>query len=83
MTSDPIAVSTCLTITTPCLGSSGFTGENSTLVVNQHGSALWCDGRFYVQADKQLAGTEISACTLVLPVSPYGGRLPDRQLCGR
>ena len=38
---------------------SGFTGENSTLVVNQHTSALWCDGRFYVQADKQLAGTEI------------------------
>ena len=38
---------------------SGFTGENSTLVVNQHNSALWCDGRFYVQADKQLAGTEI------------------------
>ena len=33
---------------------SGFTGENSTLVVNQHTSALWCDGRFYV-----LAGTEI------------------------
>lgn len=38
---------------------SGFTGENSTLVVTQQGSALWCDGRFYVQADKQLAGTEI------------------------
>ena len=38
---------------------SGFTGEISTLVVNQHTSALWCDGRFYVQADKQLAGTEI------------------------
>ena len=38
---------------------SGFTGENSTLVVNQYTSALWCDGRFYVQADKQLAGTEI------------------------
>ena len=38
---------------------SGFTGENSTLVVNQHTSALWCDGRFYVQADKQLADTEI------------------------
>ena len=38
---------------------SGFTGENSTLVVTRRGSALWCDGRFYVQADKQLAGTEI------------------------
>lgn len=38
---------------------SGFTGENSTLVVTMKGSALWCDGRFYVQGDKQLAGTEI------------------------
>ena len=38
---------------------SGFTGENSTLVVTMTGSALWCDGRFYVQADRQLAGTEI------------------------
>ena len=38
---------------------SGFIGENSTLVVTKTGSALWCDGRFYVQADKQLAGSEI------------------------
>ena len=38
---------------------SGFIGENSTLVVTLSGSALWCDGRFYVQADKQLAGSEI------------------------
>ena len=27
---------------------SGFIGENSTLVVTKTGSALWCDGRFYV-----------------------------------
>ena len=38
---------------------SGFTGENSTLVVAPDGSALWCDGRFYVQGDKQLAGSGI------------------------
>ena len=38
---------------------SGFTGENSTLVVTLTGSALWCDGRFYVQGDRQLVGTEI------------------------
>ena len=38
---------------------SGFIGENSTLVVTQDRSALWCDGRFYVQADRQLAGSEI------------------------
>ena len=27
--------------------------------MTQDRSALWCDGRFYVQADKQLAGSEI------------------------
>ena len=40
---------------------SGFTGENSTLVVTGEGSALWSDGRFYIQADRQLAGTEIQS----------------------
>ena len=38
---------------------SGFTGENSTLVVTRTASALWADGRFFVQAEKELAGTEI------------------------
>ena len=38
---------------------SGFHGDNATLVVTMTGSALWVDGRFYVQADKELAGTEI------------------------
>ncbi len=38
---------------------SGFTGENSNLVVTRTKSALWADGRFFVQAEKQLAGTEI------------------------
>lgn len=33
---------------------SGFIGENSTLVVTQDRSALWCDGRFYVQAAKNV-----------------------------
>ncbi len=38
---------------------TGFTGENSLLAVTKTDSALWCDGRFYVQGDKQLSGTEI------------------------
>ena len=40
---------------------TGFIGENATLVVTGSESALWVDGRFYVQADKQLAGTEIQS----------------------
>ena len=39
---------------------TGFTGENATLVVTPSASALWVDGRFYVQGDRQLAGTEIA-----------------------
>ena len=39
--------------------ASGFHGENAFLVVTQEESALWCDGRYYVQADRELAGTGI------------------------
>ena len=38
---------------------SGFHGENCNLVVTPTESALWADGRFFVQAEKELAGTEI------------------------
>lgn len=33
---------------------SGFHGENSNLVVTRTGSALWADGRYFVQAEKSL-----------------------------
>lgn len=38
---------------------SGFTGEAGTLVITTEISGLWTDGRFYVQAQNQLAGTEV------------------------
>lgn len=38
---------------------SGFHGENSNFVVTRTESALWADGRYFVQAEKELAGTEI------------------------
>ena len=38
---------------------SGFHGENATLVVTRTESALWADGRYFVQAEKELAGTGI------------------------
>ena len=49
---------------------SGFTGENSTLVVTMEGSALWADGRFFVQAEKELAGTEIQLMRMGEPGVP-------------
>lgn len=38
---------------------SGFTGSAGTLVVTEDESGLWTDGRYFVQADRQLAGSEI------------------------
>src|SRR5699024_6890801 len=37
---------------------SGFTGEAGTLVITADICGLWTDGRFYVQAQNQLAGSE-------------------------
>ncbi|MCL2058351.1 MAG: aminopeptidase P family protein [Oscillospiraceae bacterium] len=39
---------------------SGFTGSNGTLVVMQGEAALWTDGRYYIQAERQLAGSGIT-----------------------
>ncbi len=38
---------------------SGFTGSNGSLVVWQEGAGLWTDGRYFVQAERELAGTGI------------------------
>ncbi len=38
---------------------SGFTGSAGTLVVTEKESGLWTDGRYYIQAAKQIQGSEI------------------------
>ncbi len=39
---------------------SNFTGSNGTLLVWQEGAGLWTDGRYFIQAEKELAGTGIA-----------------------
>ena len=38
----------------------GFTGSNGTLLVWQDGAGLWTDGRYFIQAQKELAGTGVT-----------------------
>ena len=38
---------------------SSFSGSNGTLLVWQEGAGLWTDGRYFVQAEKELEGTAI------------------------
>lgn len=37
----------------------GFTGSNGTLVVWQQGAGLWTDGRYFIQAERELEGTSV------------------------
>lgn len=38
---------------------SGFTGSNGTLLVGKNETCLWTDGRYFIQAEKELDGTGI------------------------
>ena len=38
---------------------SGFTGSNGTLLVGHNETCLWTDGRYFIQAEKELDGTGI------------------------
>ncbi len=38
---------------------SGFTGSNGTLLIGGDFAGLWTDGRYFVQAEKELAGSDI------------------------
>ena len=39
---------------------SGFTGSAGTLIITKDKAGLWTDGRYFVQAEKQLMGTGIT-----------------------
>lgn len=49
---------------------SGFTGSNGDLVVTADEALLWTDGRYFIQAEKELAGTNIQLCKMFEPGVP-------------
>ncbi len=46
---------------------SGFTGSAGTLLVTNDFAGLWTDGRYFLQAEKQLAGSGISLMKINQP----------------
>ena len=66
---------------------SGFHGETSNFVVTPTESAVWADGRYFVQAEKEIAGTEIQLMRMGEPgvptVEEYCGKvLPENGVLG-
>jgi Xaa-Pro aminopeptidase len=49
---------------------SGFTGSAGTFVATKRGSGLWTDGRYYIQAEKQLNGSGIKLFKMGNPDVP-------------
>lgn len=49
---------------------SGFTGSAGTVVVSKDKAILWTDGRYFIQADKELEGSQIELYKMGIPGYP-------------
>ncbi len=49
---------------------SGFTGSAGTVVITEEEAILWTDGRYFIQAEKELAGSEFKLYKIAIPGFP-------------
>ena len=49
---------------------SGFTGSAGTVVITHKEAILWTDGRYFIQAEKQLEGSEVKLFKMGIPGFP-------------
>lgn len=49
---------------------SGFTGSAGTVVITKERAILWADGRYYIQAERQISGTEYELFKMGQPGVP-------------
>ena len=58
---------------------SGFNGSAGTLIVTTDDAALWTDGRYFIQAEQQLANTGITFMREGQPGVPTQGKMAARR----
>ena len=49
---------------------SGFNGSAGTLAVSRKEAGLWTDGRYFIQAERQLAGSDIQLMRMAQKETP-------------
>jgi Xaa-Pro aminopeptidase len=59
---------------------SGFSGSAGTLVVTNDGAFLWTDGRYFIQAEKELSGSGIALMRMGEPNVPTVYEFLERSL---
>ena len=66
---------------------SGFTGSAGTVIITKDDAGLWTDGRYFIQAEKQLEGSGIRLFRMAEPDVPTKEEylesvLPDHGVLG-
>jgi len=59
---------------------SGFTGSAGTLIVSKDAAFLWTDGRYFIQAEKELSGSGIALMRMGEPDVPTVHEFVERHL---
>ena len=59
---------------------TGFTGSAGTAVITLEEAGLWTDGRYYIQAEKQLAGSGITLCRAGMEGVPKVSEFVEQKL---
>lgn len=63
---------------------SGFTGSAGTLIVTLEEACLWVDGRYFIQAEKEIAGSEIKLMKMAMPhvltINEYLNQFKDQTI---
>ena len=59
---------------------TGFTGSAGTAVVSKTEARLWTDGRYFVQAEEQLSGSEIKLYRMGEPEFPTLDEFLEEEL---
>lgn len=62
---------------------SGFDGSAGTLVVTQEKSGLWTDGRYFIQAERQLENSEVALFRMGVEGVPTVMQFLAQELGGR
>ena len=59
----------------------GLTGSAGTLCVTREAAALWTDGRYFIQAERQLEGSGITLMRMAQPGVPTAEEWAGRTGC--
>lgn len=63
---------------------SGFTGSAGTVVITKDKAILWADGRYFIQAAKEIKNTEFQLYKMGQPGVPtYTEFLENEMMCGQ